>query len=181
MTGPTSGASAPPLRSPEPPLLAAWRRARWGGALGLVAGLFAAAAAHLPLIDTWERRALDVRVRALARPERADPGIVAVVVDQKSLDAIAAPRERGGLEQGWPWPRDFHAAVLRYLLDSGARAVAFDLVFSEQSIYTRLGLADDDAELAHAGMGRPVVHAAVFTREDAGRPDALTGRPGADR
>ena len=178
MTGPTSGESArAPYRAelgahPGPWRRAGgpWWRARWGVVLGLLAGVAAAAAAYVPLIDTWERRALDVRVRAFARPERADPGIVAVVVDQKSLDVIAAKRELGGLDQGWPWPRDYHAAVLRYLLDSGARAVGFDLVFSEQSIYTKLEVAADDEELGSAGLGHPVVHAVVLTREVEGRP-----------
>ena len=177
MTGPTFGASAPALRPAEPgDRPGAWRRARWGVALGLVAGILAAAAAYVPAIDTWERRALDVRVRAFARPEHADRGIVAVVVDQKSLDAIAAKREHGGFDQGWPWPRNYHATVLRYLLDSGARAVGFDLVFSEPSAYTKLEVADDDMELGKAGLGHPVVHAAVFTREAVGRPGEAAGR-----
>src|SRR5678815_2334633 len=114
MTGPTSGASVPlPARPERAGALARLRRARRGAALGLLGGVLAAAAAHLPLIDTGERRAFDLRVRAFARPERADPAIVAVVIDQASLDAIAAPRLRGGLDQSWPWPRDYHAAVLR--------------------------------------------------------------------
>jgi adenylate cyclase len=177
MTGPTSGASVPPPARPDRAgALARSARLRWGVALGLLAGALAAVAAQLPAIDTWERRTLDGRVRTFARPERADPAIVAVVIDQASLDAIAAPPERGGLEQGWPWPRDYHAAVLRYLLDSGARAVGFDLVFSEASVYTRLGLADDDAELGRAGIGQPVVHAAVFTREATDRPTSQADR-----
>jgi adenylate cyclase len=119
----------------------------------------------VPLVETYERKTVDLRLRALADQRRADPSIVAVVIDQKSLDAVAAPRARGGLEQGWPWPRDFHAAVLHYLLASGARAVAFDLVFSETSIYTKLGVADDDRELGAAAAGRPVVQPVVLTAE----------------
>ncbi|MBI4593143.1 MAG: adenylate/guanylate cyclase domain-containing protein [Candidatus Rokubacteria bacterium] len=124
----------------------------------------------MPLVETYERRTLDLRMQTFADPRRADPGVVAVVIDQKSLDAVAAPRARGGLEQGWPWPRDFYAAVLDYLLAAGARAIAFDVVFSERSIYTQLGVADDDAALARATAGRPVVHAAVLTRERSGDP-----------
>jgi adenylate cyclase len=169
MTGETSGASAPPAPSAEPERRGSLRgtAALRGAAIGLVAAVLAAAAAHLPLIDTWERRTLDVRVRAFARPERADPGIVAVVIDQKSLDTSKAPP----IDQSWPWPRDFHAVVLSYLLDSGARVVAFDLLFSEVSIYTRRDAYDDDEQLARAGAGRPVIHAASFTQEDAARAD----------
>jgi adenylate cyclase len=136
-----------------------------GALIGLVAGAAAVGAAYTPLLETWERRTLDLRTRAFADPARADPRIVAVVIDQRSLDAIAAPRAAGGLEQGWPWPRDYYAAVLDYLFASGARAVAFDLVFSERSIYTQLAVADDDDVLAAATAGRPVVQSVMLTRE----------------
>ncbi|HEV8614509.1 MAG TPA: adenylate/guanylate cyclase domain-containing protein [Methylomirabilota bacterium] len=148
------------------------RRRLFGGVLlGLAAAGVAAAAAQTPLLRAWELRTVDLRTRASADARRADPRIVAIVIDQKSLDAVAAPRERGGLEQGWPWPRDFHAAVLRHLFASGARAVAFDLVFSERSIYTQLGVADDDAALAEAARDRPVVQAVVLTHEAATKAD----------
>ncbi|MBI1736194.1 MAG: adenylate/guanylate cyclase domain-containing protein [Candidatus Rokubacteria bacterium] len=123
------------------------------------------------MLQTYERRTLDLRARAFADVRRADPRIVAVVIDQRSLDVIAAPRDRGGFDQGWPWPRDFHAAVVRYLRSAGARAIAFDLVFSEPSIYTRLGVADDDRALAEAAAGGAVVHTAVLTREGDARAD----------
>jgi adenylate cyclase len=148
------------------------RRALRGGVIGLVA---AAVAFALP-VELYERRTFDVRMRAFADSRRADPGIVAVVVDQKSIDAIAAPRAAGGLGQGWPWPRDYYAAVVRYLFDSGARAVAFDLLFSEESIYTQLGVAADDEELAAATSGKPVVHAAMLTREPTDSPGTLADR-----
>ena len=96
--------------------------------------MLAAVAAYLPLAETWERRTLDLRTRGFADPRHADPRIVAVVIDQKSLDAIAAPRARGGLEQGWPWPRDYYAAVLRYLIAAGARLC--DITGSSRALLT---------------------------------------------
>jgi adenylate cyclase len=142
---------------------------RWlrGAVIGLGAGVVAFAATHLPLIETYEHRTFDLRARFFADSHRADPGIVAVVVDQKSLDAIAAPRAAGGLEQGWPWPRDFHAGLVRYLAASGARAIVFDFVFSERSIYTQVGVAEDDVAFAEASNGSRVVQAIVLTREAA--------------
>ena len=168
-----SGGPPPPPARPAPTRR---RRALVGTALGLAAGALALALSGVPFMEMVERRSLDARTRLFADPRRADPAIVAVVVDQRSLDAIAGPRERGGLEQGWPWPRDFHAAVLQYLFASGARAVAFDLVFSEPSVYARLGVADDDEALADAGRGRPVVHAVVLTREAEDRATSLADR-----
>jgi adenylate cyclase len=142
-------------------------RRRWlrGAIIGFSGGIVALAAVHLPLAETYENRAFDVRARLFADARRADPRIVAVVVDQKSLDAVAAPRAAGGLEQGWPWPRDFHAGLVRYLAASGARAIVFDFVFSERSIYTQVGVADDDTAFADAARGQRVVQAVVLTRE----------------
>jgi adenylate cyclase len=157
---------------------------RWlrGAVIGLGAGIVALAVVHLPLAETYENRTFDVRSRLFADARRADPGIVAVVVDQKSLDAIATPRAAGGLEQGWPWPRDFHAALVRYLTASGARAVVFDFVFSERSIYTQVGVADDDTAFAEAAKGQRVVQSVVLTKEagpaaDRAWPPALRDAP----
>jgi adenylate cyclase len=155
---------------------------RWlrGAVIGVAAAILALAAVHLPLAETYENRTFDVRSRLFADARRADPGIVAVVVDQKSLDALARPRDAGGLEQGWPWPRDFHGALVRYLAAAGARAIVFDFVFSERSIYTQVGVADDDAAFAEASKGQRVVQAIVLTREAgpaADRASALRDAP----
>jgi adenylate cyclase len=136
-----------------------------GALIGLVAGLAAVGAAYTPLFETWERRTLDVRTRWFADAARADRRIVAVVIDQRSLDDIAAPGARGGFEQGWPWPRDYYAAVVSYLFRSGARAVAIDVLMSETSIYTQQKMLDDDRELADQTRGRPVVQAVMLTPE----------------
>jgi adenylate cyclase len=148
-------------------------RRRWlrGAVIGLGAGVVAFAATHLPLFETYEHRTFDLRTRLFADARRADPGIVAVVVDQKSLDEIAAPPTAGGLDKGWPWPRDFHAFVVRYLAASGARAIVFDFVFSEPSIYTKEGVVPDDATFADAAKGRRVVQAIMLTEEASGNGD----------
>jgi adenylate cyclase len=148
---------------------------RWlrGAVIGLGAGGVAFAATYLPLIESYEHRTFDLRTRFFADSHRADPGIVAVVVDQKSLDEIADPRN--GMEQGWPWPRDFHAGVVKYLAASGARAIVFDFVFSERSIYTKVGVAEDDVAFAEASKDSRVVQAIMLTRETA------AGSTGADR
>ena len=136
-----------------------------GALIGLVAGLVALGLGQTPLFETGERRTLDIRSRRFAEPRRADPRIVAVVIDQRSLDVIAGSREAGGRERSWPWPRAYHGAVAEYLLKSGARAVAFDLIFSEPSLYARLGESDDDREFADRTAGKPVVQSVMFTTE----------------
>jgi adenylate cyclase len=158
---------------------------RWlrGAIIGLGAGIVAVAATLLPLFENSENRSFDLRSRIFADPKRADPDIVAVVVDQKSLDTVAKPQKERGLDQGWPWPRDWHALLVKYLMQSGARAVVFDFVFSEKSIYTKHDVTDDDAQFAKASQGQPVVQSIMFTKEsrakdaDPAWPPALRAAP----
>jgi adenylate cyclase len=159
---------------------------RWlrGAIIGLGAGVVAVWASLLPLLENSENRSFDLRSRIFADPQRADPNIVAVVVDQKSLDEVSRPSAEGGLgmEHGWPWPRDLYVLLVQYLMQSGARAVVFDYVFSEKSIYTRVGVADDDTAFAGASQGQPVVQSIMFTKEaranaDRAWPPALREAP----
>ena len=146
---------------------------RWlrGAIIGLGAGIVAVAATSIPLFEHSENRSFDLRARFFADPKRADPNIVAVVVDQKSLDAFAKPRAHGGLEQGWPWPRDYYAGLVQYLAQAGARAIVFDFIFSEKSIYTQLEVADDDTALAEASRGQRVVQAIELVTEGTANAD----------
>src|SRR5256885_1728361 len=125
---------------------------RWlrGAVIGLGAGVVAVWATLLPLFENSENRSFDLRSRIFADSKRADPDIVAVVVDQKALDEVSRPSAEGGLgmEHGWPWPRDLWVLLVQYLMQSGARAVVFDFEFSEKSIYTLVGVADDDTAFA---------------------------------
>src|ERR1051326_348800 len=142
------------------------RRFIRGAVVGVAARVVAILALPLPLAETYENRTFDVRSRLFADKRRADQNIVAVVIDQRSLDLVAGPAP-DGLDQGWPWPRDFHAGLVAYLIEAGARAVVFDFVFSERSIYTQRGYVPDDATFAEATTGHPVVQAVMLTKESA--------------
>jgi adenylate cyclase len=157
---------------------------RWlrGAIIGLGAGIVAVWASLLPLFENSENRSYDLRSRIFADQKRADPNIVAVVVDQQSLDVLGKPQKEGGLDQGWPWPRDYHALLVQYLIYSGARAIVFDFVFSEKSIYTTHEITDDDAQFARASQDHPVVQSIVLTKEplafaDRAWPPALREAP----
>jgi len=141
-------------------------RALKGVLFGLAAGVATVGAAYHPLVEAWENLTLDRRMRWFAAPERADSQIVAIVIDERSLQRIAAPRELGGLELSWPWPRDIYAPVVDYVIEAGARAIAFDMMFSEPSPLAKD--YDDDRTFAAATAGRPVLEAAMFTRERVG-------------
>lgn len=60
-----------------------------------------------------------------------------VILDQESLDW--ARKERGW---SWPWPRESYAEIARYFKRAGVSSLAYDMIYSEDSIY---GKADDEA------------------------------------
>ena len=76
-------------------------------------------------------------------PEKRD-NVVIVCIDQKSIDYY---HEESGL--GWPWPRDFHAQLVRYLSACGVKAVIFDVIFSEPDII-RVHSGDTDIDFGEA-------------------------------
>src|SRR5688572_13803976 len=67
------------------------------------------------------RLALFDQFQRLAPAEYQDAGVRIVDIDDESLRRIGQ----------WPWPRTELAALINRLADSGAAAVAFDVVFAE--------------------------------------------------
>ncbi len=88
-------------------------------------------------LDRWELTTWHWRVRYLAKPVAATDKIKLIVVDQPSLDW-------GKTQNGWswPWPREAYTPIIDFCRRSGARVVAFDVLFSEPSVY---GVSDDEA------------------------------------
>ncbi len=108
-------------------LVMAWRSVRTALASAprhrpfLLLGLLVAALYLGGWLDPIERNLLDLRAHLHMRP--ASGQLVVVAIDPASLQAL----------QRWPWPRRYHAEVLRRLLAAGARRVAFDIDFSSSS------------------------------------------------
>lgn len=101
-----------------------FRAARTAVAFGLGAGIAAACmiAYLLDPLESLEQRTFDLRMQV--RGERDPPrDIVIVGIDEETL--------RAGPD--WPFPRSMHARVLDRLRTSGARAIAFDVAFSDRS------------------------------------------------
>jgi len=105
-----------------------------GGILGLCVGLVILLLHVAGLFHSLEWKSWDWRLRRFSRPGRASTEIVIVLVDQQSLDFYEAE----GL--AWPWPRQLYAAAVHYFRSGGARAIVFDVLFSESSVY---GMEDD--------------------------------------
>jgi adenylate cyclase len=82
------------------------------------------------LLTPLEYKLYDFRVNLFAHSSRASDDIVVVLLDQESINW--AQRERGW---GWPWPRKAYAEFVEYMRLAGAKSVAFDVIFSEPSVY----------------------------------------------
>ena len=85
----------------------------------------------------------DASMRLWERAPSAE--IVIVGVDEGSLEKLGR----------WPWPRALHAQLVERLTKAGARAIGFDMIFSEP------GITADDERLARAiaASGRVVLPA----------------------
>ncbi len=71
----------------------------------------------------WENDALDFCYRH--RPQVAPPSELAIVgIDEQSFQE---------LKRAWPWPRSFHARLIRLLKEAGAKLIVFDVIFAEPS------------------------------------------------
>jgi len=96
-----------------------------------------------------ENKTYDLRIRFLARFSRPSDDIIVVLINQDSLDW--AQKERGW---SWPWPRKAYGELLDYMKLGGANSAAFDIIFSEPSIYKA---EDDEAFIrAEKEFGRTV-------------------------
>ena len=92
-------------------------------------------------LNIWESKTWDFRAKIMAKPGKATDNIKLILLDQNSLDW-------GKNENGWnwPWPREVYSAILDYCRKNGAKAVAFDVLFTEPSVYGK----EDDAALGRA-------------------------------
>ena len=87
---------------------------------GALASLIACTLYFFQVFEALEYQLYDRNIRASAS-EEAPPNIVIVAVDQPSLATLGS----------WPWPRAFHAEVLRGIYRNGAKVIGVDIGFFE--------------------------------------------------
>lgn len=114
-----------------------------GSALGIA--LFSQ---YFPYLEGLELKNYDFLMAVLRGPQTPPKDIVIVAIDDTSI--------RKYVDQGFPfpWPRSFHADLIRVLAGAGAQAIVFDVVFE-----TRAPDPADDEDLAQAirEAGIPVI------------------------
>lgn len=101
----------------------------------LAAGVFVAYERGLGVLEILEYKSLDLRFKIRGPIAHTLP-IVIVNIDQDSFDELDLP---------WPWPRTMHGELIRKLKAAGAKAIAFDVLFTEPKPDPR-----EDAALAEA-------------------------------
>ncbi len=85
----------------------------------------------------FENKTYDRRMVFASKYIYASDDISFIIVDQESIDWA---KENYGW--GWPWPREAYARMIDFISAGNARSIAFDILYTEPSIY---GQADDDA------------------------------------
>ena len=93
------------------------------------------------ILTPAEHRAYDHRMAATSEAFAPSERIALILLDQESLDW--AKREK---HWGWPWPRESYGKLIDFFNRAGAAAVAFDMLYTEPSVYG----ADDDQAFADA-------------------------------
>ncbi len=76
-----------------------------------------------------ENRVSDFFVRTHALTLQADPDIVIVDIDEKSLAGMA---DTAG---SWPWPRSVHGELVQAIERQQPKAIVFDILFTDPDIY----------------------------------------------
>ena len=107
-----------------------------GACAGLCSTVVVFALSNMIIFQTMEAKSWDWRLKHLTRAQPTGENVVVLHVDQGSLDAMG----REGV--GWPWFRSIYKHVLDFTERGGAKAVVFDILFTEPSIWTEF--TDDD-------------------------------------
>ncbi|KQC14493.1 MAG: hypothetical protein APR63_14130 [Desulfuromonas sp. SDB] len=124
-----------------------------GGSVGLVISLifFSGLFTRLEYITSDFRRHL-----VAYQNVKPNSDIIFFFIDQNSLNEL----EKEGIY--WPWPREVSAEVIEYLEAGGARAVVFDVLYSEPSVY---GESDDQSFSRAAEEFGNLTVAFIFSNE----------------
>ncbi len=105
------------------------------------------------VLDRLEYPAWAWRVSFFAPRQAPAPNVKVILLDQASLDWGSSQ-----MHWSWPWPREVYGALLDFCYRGGARVVAFDVLFTEPSVYG----AEDDQALADAIRSGSTFVAAAF-------------------
>lgn len=140
------------------------RKLRWAAGLSLATAAIVWAFSAMGMFDRLEWAGFDHRMHLFRGHARLDPRIAVVLIDEPSLQAMDS------LVGRYPWPRSVYADLIDYLALGGARAVVFDILFTEtekEGAAKGRGMSPDDRRLAQASRDSGIAyHAMQIVRED---------------
>ncbi|MCX7739306.1 MAG: adenylate/guanylate cyclase domain-containing protein [Hydrogenothermaceae bacterium] len=80
-----------------------------------------------PMLDWLETKSFDMRVKLTLSTQKAPEEVVIILIDEPTLKMMDSLYGR------WPWPREIHGDVIKFLSLGGAKAVVYDILFTEKS------------------------------------------------
>ena len=103
-----------------------------------------------------DHRLSDALLRRHAATRAPDPDVILVAIDERSLEAMATPCDAKAAQTicgygRYPWPRSVHAQLMEQLARHGARAIVFDIMFTDPDV----GREQDDAYLVETAVATP--------------------------
>jgi adenylate cyclase len=128
--------------------------------IGLAAAVVVLGLWRLGLMRRWEYATWAWRAKYFAGPGPATDKIKLILLDQHSLDW---GKEEMGL--AWPWPREVYVPLIDFCRRGGARAVAFDVLYTEPS---SRGVSQDVALGEAIRRSPPFVGAISLSRKKSG-------------
>lgn len=96
-----------------------------GAVIALVTAILVNLGFYSGIFDELEMMAFDIRARFFSKTKKASDDIAVILIDEASL------RSMNPVVGRWPWPRSIHADLVDFLALGGARAVLFDILFTE--------------------------------------------------
>jgi adenylate cyclase len=135
--------------------------------IGIVAAMISVVAQHhVPgtsiALDKLDYVIYDSLYHLRPIQSQRDGPVVIVAVDDASL-ADLAHGMIGKTPYGSPWPRQFWGAMIGYINRCGAKAIVFDVIFTEPSVYNDVSGDDDTFAAAVNASKVPVILATLVS------------------
>lgn len=124
----------------------------WSCLIGLISSAVIISISQIKIFGEWEAKTYDFRMQLALKSRPTPKNVVMFYVDEPSLTQMKTQ----GL--GWPWPRELYPMALDFCRRGGAKAVVFDLFFSEASVYG----VDDDLTFAQGLKEGPPSYFVLF-------------------
>lgn len=119
---------------------------------------------YLGILERMEFVSYDAETKLIRAHKEPPQNIKVILIDEASIKAME------GILGRWPWPREIWTDLLDFLSIGGARAVLFDILFTE-----RQGGAHDSALMEATRTSGNVYHSMMILREELDEKEDRSG------